>query len=407
VSDPTSEPVDYDPFWLEATGGVPFTQQDYARMGAKLAQTWPVRTAQAAWSGITAPGDVLSGKLDPNSPEGQRRAFALATLGMGGGLTGALEREGMAAAGGGLTATLDGEGAGVVGGGLRDSLQGTAPLDTSLASKNASIYNPPVRPSRPFEADYPPKDWPDGPPTDKQGYLTDSIDGRPLTARYVIGRNTVGGADTPLLPEEYDAITIGSIGEIPEALTEDQMPSGLLGFYHQIARPGEPSIGVLNTLSPEPRNMVTAHEMGHMIDDLSGTIPTRGLYQELPRLYNHLNNPNRFSTDIGVIINPPPVTPESFGYYPNAVPREYMAEAIRAYMADPNYIKTVAPQTAARIRQYVNSEPRLNHVIQFNAGGSPVPPAGASLAPVDHDPFSRPTMDQSEVYSPTNPGGSI
>ena len=46
-----------------------------------------------------------------------------------------------------------------------------------------------------------------------------------------------------------------------------------------------------------------------------------------------------------------------------------MAEAIRAYMADPNYIKTVAPQTAARIRQYVNSEPRLNHVIQFNSGG--------------------------------------
>jgi hypothetical protein len=50
VSDPTSEPVDYDPFWLEATGGVPFTQDDYARIGAKLAQTWPVRTAQAAWS---------------------------------------------------------------------------------------------------------------------------------------------------------------------------------------------------------------------------------------------------------------------------------------------------------------------------------------------------------------------
>jgi len=89
------------------------------------------------------------------------------------------------------------------------------------------------------------------------------------------------------------------------------------------------------------------------------------------------------------------------------MPREYMAEAIRAYMVDPNYIKTVAPQTAARIRQYVNSEPRLNHVIQFNSGGSPVPPAGASLAPVDHDPFSRPTIDQSEVYSPTNPGGAI
>jgi len=89
------------------------------------------------------------------------------------------------------------------------------------------------------------------------------------------------------------------------------------------------------------------------------------------------------------------------------MPREYMAEAIRAYMADPNYIKTVAPQTAARIRQYVNSEPRLNHVIQFNSGVSPLPPAGTSLAPVDHDPFSRPPLDRSEEYSPTNPGGWI
>ena len=101
------------------------------------------------------------------------------------------------------------------------------------------------------------------------------------------------------------------------------------------------------------------------------------------------------------------VTPKVLDYSADEASREYMAEAIRAYMADPNYIKTVAPQTAARIRQYVNSEPRLNHVIQFNSGGPPTIPAGPSLVPVDHDPFTRPTIDQSEVYSPTNPGGSI
>ena len=39
------------------------------------------------------------------------------------------------------------------------------------------------------------------------------------------------------------------------------------------------------------------------------------------------------------------------------ISREYVAEAIRAYMADPNYIKTVAPKTAARIREFVNSNP--------------------------------------------------
>ncbi|KQS79043.1 hypothetical protein ASG25_10680 [Rhizobium sp. Leaf384] len=47
-----------------------------------------------------------------------------------------------------------------------------------------------------------------------------------------------------------------------------------------------------------------------------------------------------------------------------------MTEAIRAYMADPNYIKTVAPETASRIRQCVNDNPRLRDIIQFNSVGA-------------------------------------
>jgi hypothetical protein len=43
-----------------------------------------------------------------------------------------------------------------------------------------------------------------------------------------------------------------------------------------------------------------------------------------------------------------------------------MAEAIRAYMADPNYLETVAPRTAARIRAAVNSNQRVAPFIQFN-----------------------------------------
>lgn len=43
-----------------------------------------------------------------------------------------------------------------------------------------------------------------------------------------------------------------------------------------------------------------------------------------------------------------------------------MAEAIRAYLVDPNYIKTVAPDLAAAIRDAVNSDPTLAPVIQFN-----------------------------------------
>ncbi len=42
-------------------------------------------------------------------------------------------------------------------------------------------------------------------------------------------------------------------------------------------------------------------------------------------------------------------------------------EAARAYMADPNYLKTDAPKTAARIREYVSPNPLTNRHIQFNS----------------------------------------
>ena len=80
MTDLTLQPVELRSLLAqEATGNVPMSQDDYARLGAKLAQTWPARMVRGAWSGMTAPGDVLSGKLDPNSPEGQRRAFETAS----------------------------------------------------------------------------------------------------------------------------------------------------------------------------------------------------------------------------------------------------------------------------------------------------------------------------------------
>jgi hypothetical protein len=63
------------------------------------------------------------------------------------------------------------------------------------------------------------------------------------------------------------------------------------------------------------------------------------------------------------------MTPQRRGYDSENAPREYMAEAIRAYMTDPNYLKTVAPKTAAAIRAAVNAHPTLSKIIQFNAVG--------------------------------------
>ena len=55
------------------------------------------------------------------------------------------------------------------------------------------------------------------------------------------------------------------------------------------------------------------------------------------------------------------------GYAGARVPRELWAEVIRAYLADPIYLKAVAPDVAARIRAAVNANPQIARAIQFNA----------------------------------------
>jgi hypothetical protein len=132
---------------------------------------------------------------------------------------------------------------------------------------------------------------------------------------------------------------------------------------------------------------VAAHEVSHGIDDLAGefagvrrpkTIPVpKGAVNELKTVYNDLNNSylakarsQNPDVDPNAIYWSTGVTPETtFGYSKKDAPFEYMAEAIRAYMADPNYLKTVAPKTAAAIREAVNSHPILSKIIQFNALG--------------------------------------
>ena len=58
--------------------------------------------------------------------------------------------------------------------------------------------------------------------------------------------------------------------------------------------------------------------------------------------------------------------PEQRACYGADARAELMAEAIRAYLQSPNYLKTVAPNVAARIRAAVNTNHNLNQIIQFN-----------------------------------------
>lgn len=248
------------------------------------------------------------------------------------------------------------------------------PGDVTFSSKNASIFSPPNRPQRAFEKDYPDVTG----RHDAQERLTHDIDGNALNPNArVVGRRVVGGDDEALSPAEFNAITEALTGRSAQVAPASEMGRdagrSILNKYT-----GDPlDVFLRSNLSEVQAPRVYAHEIGHVIDahaaGLEGIPNTGILNKELKPVYNSLNNPNRQrlpGDDAAEWAKP--VTPETFGYKGNDVPPEYMAEALRAYLTNPNYIKTVAPKTAARIRAYVNSNPRLNQTIQFNANTSPL-----------------------------------
>ena len=236
----------------------------------------------------------------------------------------------------------------------------------SLESRSSGLYNPPDKPPRPFEADYPA-----GGIADEPGRLQFDIEGRPLLGAHISGRRMVRGGDEAISPAQYDAISEGSIGSQPAGVPAGALPRGSVGSYREIRGPDGPerTVKFLKTLDAAAAEKVVGHELGHMVDELSGQIPVEGLNVELRQLYNTLNSGQERTRNL--------TGPQHVGYSEADVPRELMAEAIRAYMVNPNYIKTVAPKTAARIREYANNNPRINRTIQFNSGVAGVLGTGA------------------------------
>lgn len=289
----------------------------------------PAQIAKSIWSGITLPGDVYAGRVDPMSDEGIGRSLDLAGLL---GLSALKPARGRAS------------GAGV---------------KASSASKVVPGNNPPAKPPRPFEADYP-----NGAQADAAGRLTQDIEGRPLTARHVVGRSVVGEPDQPL---GFDGHVSAGTHLTREGIKQ-VIPSDIGGnagratFQSGSRTPLRIDLSTKLTESQFPR--VLGHELGHVIDETAGQISTTGLNTELRQMYNTLNTGQERTTRL--------TGPQHLGYAGKEIPREMMAEAIRAYMADPNYIKTVSPKTAARIREMVNTNPKLKDTIQFNASGLPV-----------------------------------
>jgi hypothetical protein len=210
-------------------------------------------------------------------------------------------------------------------------------------------------------------DYPQGASADATGQLTHDIEGRPLTAPLVAGRTTLGGVDETVgTMAQLDALAAQGTGQAAAYRPAREM-AGDFGrtLIDQVT--GRPTaIDLRTNMRPDKVPMVYAHELGHVIDEFAGQIPTAGLSTELKAVYNTLNNPNRAAGGLEAAPWGKPMTPQGLGYRGDEIPREYIVEAIRAYMTDPNYLKTVAPKTAARIREAVNADPTLAKIIQFN-----------------------------------------
>jgi len=260
----------------------------------------------------------------------------------------------MGLAGALLAASLVPGGRGVSGLGMSGLLR--SKRAEKLDSKSISMYNLRDETPRPFEADYPL-----GGKFNEQGRLTYDIDGRPLSGRsFLVGR-TGASPDNPFPNDEFNTLAKKTTGRGIEISPQSELgrSAGETLLNSVSRRPT--GIKLSDQLTQSQAEKVLPHELGHALDQIAGEIPTKGLSKELKPLYNEMNTGQRRVRNL--------TGPQHLGYSTQEAPRELMAEAIRGYLTNPNTIKTIAPKTAKRIRKFVNSNPELKDVIQFNSIG--------------------------------------
>lgn len=241
-------------------------------------------------------------------------------------------------------------------------------------------------PQRPITSDYAPQRWPDGPPVDPAtGRLTHTMDGTPVQAGTVVGRyEGLGAVDAPVANETLDALAaavtgrdVARVAPNSAALNRGEA-DGTIRLVQRDptgARTGDWQINIADDLTPESFWKTLKHELGHGIDlqpAFSG-FDMKGLNTQLGQIYHGMTT----GTTGTRLLN----TPKADGYIGASVQAdELRAEAVRAYLTDPNWLKTNYPAVAARIRAHVNEHPFLSKIIQFNSAGDPVAAAALSAA---------------------------
>lgn len=253
------------------------------------------------------------------------------------------------------------------------------PLESvTYTSANGKMGIPDPVPQRPFHDDYPSASGSDvGQP------LASDMDGRPIfPGATVAGRRTVGGDDIPLSAEEVDDV-FRRLGVDTQGVPRAS-PALQGDFGRYVRGPGEGgkvdrAVSYAIDFGSDAANQFARHELGHVVEDMAfgRSIPTKGIKKELLSNYEQTNPVGNFKAGRGA-------TPETFGYSGPEADSELIAEAFRHYINDPNSMKSKFPKTAARLREYVNTNQNLNPYLHLNSL-SPLAPLGLLSLTGDSD----------------------
>jgi hypothetical protein len=220
------------------------------------------------------------------------------------------------------------------------------------------MFDPPRKRRRLFEEEYS-----SGARFGAAEHLLVDMEGRRLISRYFVGRRVRDAQGFGLDPEEFAPL----IHELARKFPTSSAPKLKELFGEPTYSPEPFWLEPLNTLMSTQRETIKGfgYELGQVIDEIVGGISVKGLLPELRGVFNTLNNPNRSLRGVDAAAGTP-FTPKDAGFKTSEIRRVYIAEAIRAYLIDPNYLKTVAPNTAKAIRAAVNGHPKLSKILQFN-----------------------------------------
>lgn len=214
------------------------------------------------------------------------------------------------------------------------------------------------------------KDYPPPGPEDPDTLpIAELLQPREMEGPLIIGRRYVNAPDYPILTSELAALAKLLTGKPPSTFKPG--PDEDTGRVLCDLESGKPvEIQISEDLSPGSARRVLAHHIGYALNLLAsgeflpGTkeragIPMDGIERELRINYDvYVSGEVRSENLYG---------PEDDGITGIEAQRYLLAAAFRTYLTNPNAMKTFAPETAKRIRAYVNGgHTGLNKIIWFN-----------------------------------------